>query len=112
MNPLLQQLHILDQSLAQLSPCLSLDLFKIPSNKCDEVKAIHMQKIALCILPKNNCLDSAQLESMFGLVELKYSLRDSFFIFYLFRLWLGCIPKISFLACLKVPKKFLWVVVV
>ena len=31
--------------------------------------------------------------------------------FYLVRLWLGCIPKISFLACLEVPQKFVWVVV-
>jgi hypothetical protein len=30
------------------------------------------------------------------------------FIFYLVRLWLGCIPKISFLACLEVPKTFVW----
>jgi hypothetical protein len=26
-----------------------------------------------------------------------------FFILYLIRLWLGCIPKISFIACLEVP---------
>ena len=24
------------------------------------------------------------------------------------RLLLGCIPKISFLACMEVPKKFVW----
>ena len=65
---------------------------------------------------------------MFGLVELEYSLvflcfvcvffwgegggvqvtLFFFFIFYLVRLWLGGIPKISFLACLEVPKKFVW----
>jgi hypothetical protein len=27
---------------------------------------------------------------------------------YLVRLWLGCIPKFSFLACLEVPQKFVW----
>ena len=32
-----------------------------------------------------------------------------FFIFYLVRLWLGCIPRISFVTCLEVPEKFLWV---
>ena len=31
-----------------------------------------------------------------------------FFIFYLVSLCLGCIPKISFVACLEVPKKFVW----
>jgi hypothetical protein len=31
-----------------------------------------------------------------------------FFIFYLVRLWLGCIPIISFLAFLEVPQKFVW----
>ena len=31
-----------------------------------------------------------------------------FFIFYLVRLWLGCIRKISLLACLVVPQKFVW----
>ena len=58
---------------------------------------------------------------MFGLVELEYSwfFFDFFFgggvnpyffllLFYLVRLWLGCIPKISFIACLEVPKKFVW----
>jgi hypothetical protein len=31
------------------------------------------------------------------------------FIFYLVRLWLGCIPRISFIiACLEVPQKFVW----
>ena len=66
-------------------------------------------------------LYAAQL--MFGLVELKYRylFRIEFawggevtlffsFIFYLVRLWLGCIPRISFVTCLKVPEKFLWVV--
>ena len=42
---------------------------------------------------------------MGGQVTLIFS-----FIFYLVRLWLGCIPKISFLACLEVPQKFVWVV--
>ena len=32
-----------------------------------------------------------------------------FFILYLVRLWLGCIPKISLIACLEVPQKFVWV---
>ena len=51
---------------------------------------------------------------MFGLVELEYRgggcqvTLNFFFIFYLVRLWLGFIPKISFLACLEVPKKFVW----
>ena len=31
-----------------------------------------------------------------------------FFIFYLVSLCLGCIPKISFVACLEVSKKFVW----
>ena len=31
-----------------------------------------------------------------------------FFIFYLVSLCLGCIPKISFVACLEVPQKFVW----
>ena len=35
-----------------------------------------------------------------------------FFIFYLVRLCLGCIPKISFIACLEVPQKLVWWVVV
>jgi hypothetical protein len=62
--------------------------------------------------------NSAQLELMFGLVQFEYSLGGGgltlnfFFIFYLVRLWLGCIPKISFLSCLEVPKKFVWLVVV
>ena len=34
-----------------------------------------------------------------------------FFIFSLVRLWLGCIPRISFLGCLEVPEKFVWWVV-
>ena len=35
------------------------------------------------------------------------------FIFYLVRLWLGCIPRISFIiACLEVPQKFVWWLVV
>ena len=34
-----------------------------------------------------------------------------FFIFLLVRLWLGCIPKISFHGYLEVPQKFLGLVV-
>jgi hypothetical protein len=60
--------------------------------------------------------NSAQLELMFGLVELGFrgcqATLNLFFIFYLVSLWLGFIPKISFLACLVVPKKFVWWVVV
>ena len=37
------------------------------------------------------------------------TLNFFFFIFYLVRLWLGCIPKFSILACLEVPKKCVWV---
>ena len=29
-------------------------------------------------------------------------------MFDLVRLWLGCIPKISFIVCLEVPQKFVW----
>ena len=29
-------------------------------------------------------------------------------IFYLVRLWLGCIQKLSILYCLEVPLKFVW----
>jgi hypothetical protein len=60
---------------------------------------------------------------MFGLVGFKSRFSKKcgggggnpnicLFIFFFIRLWLGCIPKISFVTCLKVPKKFLWVVVV
>ena len=64
---------------------------------------------------------AAQL--IFGLVELEYRYCFSielawgeggsnpnffFFIFYLVRLWLGCIPRISSVACLEVPQKFVW----
>jgi hypothetical protein len=51
---------------------------------------------------------------MFGLVDMEYIGGESgnpyfFFISYLVILWLGFIPKISFLACLEAPKKFVWV---
>ena len=38
-----------------------------------------------------------------GLVTISF-----FFIFYLVSLCLDCIPKISFVACLEVSKKFVW----
>jgi hypothetical protein len=88
-------------------------------------------RIWKCILIERNgnrSKNSAKLELMFGLVELGFRFLlyficflfwvggsvtlYFFFIFYLVRLWLGFIPKISFLACLVVPKKFVWVVLV
>ena len=72
-----------------------------------------------CLYVQKYTQNSAQLELMFGLIELEYRFRGGgsgnpnfFFIFYLVRLWLGCIPKISLIACLEVPQKFVWVVVV
>ena len=39
-------------------------------------------------------------------VQIQSYYRISSFIFYLVRSWLVCIPKISFIACLEVPQKF------
>ena len=66
--------------------------------------------------------NSAQLELMFGLVQLEYRFfffffwgggggQVPYFVFHIVWLWLDCIPKISFLACLEVPQKFVRVVV-
>jgi hypothetical protein len=51
---------------------------------------------------------------MFGLVELELEGGVTpivFFAFLLVWLILGSMPKISFVLCLKVPQKFVWVVV-
>ena len=51
--------------------------------------------------------NSAQLELMFGLVELEFRLGGltlfSLIIFYLVWLMLGCIPEIGVVTCLEVP---------
>ena len=67
-----------------------------------------------------NDQNSAQLELMFGLVELDLRFGDSggffwgggrvggfFFIFHLVGLSLCCTLKCGFVSCLEVPKKFL-----
>ena len=63
-------------------------------------------KLIFSMQPKHKICGGVYFFFEGGQVTLIFS-----FIFYLVRLWLGCIPKISFLACLEVPQKFVWVVV-
>jgi hypothetical protein len=71
-----------------------------------------------CVNKQQNSAQLSLCSAWLSWIWIKYRIGSGsgnpifLLIFYLVRLWLGCTPKISLIACLEVPQKFVWWVVV